>query len=301
MVRPEDTDLFQPAWWQRGWMRGSRFAKVLNMAEVTNLLTVRDERGRLGPPAKDAEDVSASGDLSSDLINGMACDDAIVRTVAGLACSDAPPDLILTEIAMPDHVQHDYGYESRAAHWSLATADLLVGFLVQQIQRAGRQDDFAFAIASDHGHSPIETAIYPDAVLPGVLWETEGSTLHVAVRDEADRREADRRLAEFGVESAESTHVPEALRSRVATYIAPPGHAFEETPAAGHDGRPTGQPAYISSHGLKPGTPADDRFCIFAGAGIPDAVVPSAAAEQFCPTLAAILGLPDTDGDNGLL
>lgn len=295
MVRPEDVDLYQPAWWVRGWMKGSRFAKVRGTTPVADFLQARDGADRLPQLAAaplEGSEAPATGE--AQLLAGFASDHQIIRNVAALACSDNPPDLILTEIAMTDQVQHRFGYESQAAHWSLETADLLVGFLRHQLERAGREDDYVLAIASDHGHSPIETAIFPDVVLPGSLWQSEGATLHVVVEDRTQRREVERRLATVGAESLDSDHVPPALRDRIATFAAPRRHSFEESPLD-HDGvAPTGRPADISSHGLRPGAPADDRFCLLVGGGLSPEIIDTAAAERFCPTLASLLGLPET-------
>lgn len=301
MVRPEDADLFQPPWWLRGWMRGSRFAKVSGGAELAGLFTPQGDHGRFSTVSGEAEDSTEEGaDRSSKLMRGFACDQQTLRTVAALACSDNPPDLILTEVAMTDQVQHSFGYESQAAHWSLATADLLVGFLLYQIELAGRQDDYSIVVTSDHGHSPIDTAIFPEVVLPETLWESEGATLHVAVRDAVHRRQVERELVALGAEAIDSQHVPEAVREQIATFAAPERHSFEERPAGQMQEGPTGPPAYVSSHGLRPGAPADDRFCVFAGAGVARGVLSSATAEEFCPTLASILDLPDAHEGGGL-
>ena len=72
------------------------------------------------------------------------------------AAHAAPPDLILTEIASTDAIQHASGYASPEADWSIAHADMLVGRLVSALDRAGRRADYAIAVASDHGHAPIE-------------------------------------------------------------------------------------------------------------------------------------------------
>lgn len=280
MVRPGDASIYRQPWWLRGWESGSRFAKIAvpvgGAAEQPAL-----------PEAEEAAD--------AELVKGLAGDHETMRAVADLACSDAPPDLILTEISTTDQIQHRFGYESEAAHWSLATADLLVGALLHRLELTGRRDDYVVVATSDHGHSPIETAIYPDLALPGALWQSEGATLHVAVRDDRERREAERRLADLGAAATDSGHVPAALRGRIATFVAPARHSFEESPAGQRGTSPTGRPAYVSSHGLRPGTPADDRFCLFAGAGVPRGLVETASAEQFCPTLASILGLPDAE------
>lgn len=292
MADPKDSHVYQPPWWLRGFLRESRFAKVLSDAAVAEVLNAQSGYGSVAHhPEETGHSANGLDDTASRLMKGFACDQQVIRAVAALACSDSPPDLIFTEIAMTDQIQHQFGYESQAAHWSLATADLLVGFLQSQLEAAGRQDDYVIAVTSDHGHSPIETAIFPDVVLPETQWESEGATLHVVIRDLHHSREVERRLSDFGAIAIGSDHVPERVRERIATFAAPPQHSFEATPQDHPVGAPIGAPAYISSHGLKPGSPADDRFCIFFGAGTSKNVVPLASAEQFCATLNSILGL----------
>ncbi|PIO44595.1 alkaline phosphatase family protein [Phyllobacterium zundukense] len=291
MVDPDDTDIYEAPWWLRDFIEGSRFVKVLNPGSVSRLLVPRGRDGH------NATIPVSNGGIAEDEpglqhLLGIACDQQIMRDVADLACSDTPPDLILTEIEMPDVIQHYFGYESEVSHWSLAMADLLVGELHQRLERAGRLDEYVIAVASDHGHSPIETAIFTDIALPGVLCQSEGATLHVVVQNEAHRDEITSRLEEFGAEYIGNDHVPAGVRSSIAAYAAPHRHSFESSPS-NNDGRsPIGRPRYISSHGLRPGTPADDRFAIFYGAGISQRTVESAAAEDFYPALTSILGLP---------
>jgi predicted AlkP superfamily pyrophosphatase or phosphodiesterase len=90
-----------------------------------------------------------------------------------------------------------------------------------------------------------------------------------------------------------SDHIPEETRKRIATFVAPPMHAFEDWRGPKDSQIPaTGVPHCVFSHGLRPGDPADDRIMIVshpAGSGI---VVDAADPNQFTPTLAALLGLP---------
>ena len=184
---------------------------------------------------------------------------AFLAAVAALACSDSPPDLILTEVAMTDAIQHLHGFATDPSHWAFATADLLIGSLLQRLDKAGRLDDYVVAVCSDHGHAQMDTALYPGAILPDHLWEAEGATLHVVARSTAERQEAAERLALFGVTELHSAHVPEPHRDQIATFVAPDRHSFEEKPAGLAEEQTMGPPKYVSTHGLRPGDPADDR------------------------------------------
>jgi len=294
MVRPEDTSVFHPPWWVRGWLEESRFAKASLATYDGPKLAIKDPDARLSglraAPLPTASPPQHA--LLAKVTTDLASDGALMRMAARIACSSAPPDLILSEIAATDPVQHLFGYASAISHWSLTAADLFVSSLLHQLSVAGRDQDYILAVTSDHGHSAIETAIFPDVVIPGALWQSEGATLHVAAAPGPARERMSERLAAFGVESHESEHVPAAARSRVATFTAPAGHSFEERPRELAEDQPTGKPRYVSSHGLRPGSPADDRPCIFFGPGIPREVHEYAAPEQFAPTLASALGLP---------
>lgn len=281
LVRPEDTGVFRPPWWMRGWLDASRFAKVSMPLTAPFADRTKDPDGRLPTPLAVPQD--------GGLLGGLAADLAMIDAVAHLAGSATPPDLILSEIATTDVVQHSHGYATGPSHWALAHADMLVGRLLGALDRIGRLSDYAIAIASDHGHAPIQTAIHPDVVIPEATWESEGASLHVVVDNDLHAATVTERLAAFGVMRHSSDHVPIARRACIATFSAPPGYSFEPRPPDA--AQPTGKPFYISSHGLRPGDPADDRFCVFCGPGIPRMVIEAASAEQFAATAAAVLGV----------
>ena len=126
-------------------------------------------------------------------------------------------------------------------------------------------------------------------IIPGVTVACEGATLLVAPKDDAELAEVTAKLADFGVEPFPNSCVPAEYREAVYVFVAPPKTRFEE-----YDGTPegpTGQPKAISTHGLKPGMPGDDRFAIFAGPDVPQGSLAQADATQVAPTLAKLLGL----------
>ena len=303
LVRPDDTDLYVAPWWMRSWVSGSRFAKMSSRIDWLDVQAVRDPAGRLAAidgvtlPYRPGPD-EAPFDLTRDLILGMASDRAIAGWVAGLACGDAPPDLIATEIDMPDYVQHCWGYESDAAHWALSTADLLVGSLRAQLQQAGRRDETVIAVTSDHGHAPIRRAAHPDRLLPDAVWEAEGCILNVLLDGGWTEARVSEALAGIGAVPLGDDHLPPDIRGRLASFAAPEGASFEPAPRGSAGTEPFGPPMMVSSHGLPPGSPADDRICILAGPGVPRRRLAAAPAERLAPTLAHLLGLPPaaTDG-----
>jgi predicted AlkP superfamily pyrophosphatase or phosphodiesterase len=294
MVRPEDTATFVPPWWVGEMiMRGRDAAPVPADRGWTRLL---DAGG--GPQLSDLKDAGVEvtmpdayeGGKLGYFTAGMEGDRRAMRIAAALAASDTPPDLILTEILMPDVVQHVAGTGTPAATGSLATADALVAVLLDDLERAGRRGDVNIMVVSDHGHGPVTRALHPERILPGVTHASEGGTLFVHLPDGGlgDVRE---RLAAHDVTPLEGDIIPADV-AHVHAFAAPPGTAFE--PAA--DDAPAkvtwSAPRYVSSHGFQAGSPRDDRACVLAGPNVLANTVEEAPASAVEATLAALLGLP---------
>ncbi|MUZ76130.1 sulfatase-like hydrolase/transferase [Agrobacterium vitis] len=295
LVDPADTSVYVSPWWLRGFITGHRFSKMVTPEALAASRAIHDPEDRLaraGLTEMDAFRNAADGG-APHLISGLALDQFLNRAVVALLGSDQPPDLVLTEIEMPDAFQHDLGYDSPAAIWSVEFADMLIGNLLAVLDRTGRRDDYVIGVASDHGHGPVDTAIYPEAIIPEMLWMTEGASLYVFLKNADDLEQATERLATFGVELWNHTHVPEAMRGKVAMFVAPPMHSFEEHPGeAKGNASAVGYPHYISTHGFRPGSREDDRMFILSGGGIAPQIIEEAHADQFAPTLARVLGLP---------
>ncbi|PSH62162.1 alkaline phosphatase family protein [Phyllobacterium sophorae] len=300
LIHPKDASVYVSPWWLRGYMTGSRFSKMVTPEALAASRAIHDPEDRLaraGLTEMDAFKDAADGG-APHLISGLALDQFLNRAVVALLGSDRAPDLLLTEIEMPDAFQHYLGYDSPAGIWSVEFADMLIGNLLAVLERTGRSDDYVIAVASDHGHGPVDTAIFPEAIIPDMNWMTEGASLYVSLKTPGDLERVAERLLPYGVELWQDHHVPESLRGRVAMFVAPPRHSFEERPsdASGSDASgpllATGRPQLISTHGFRPGSPEDDRMFILSGAGIAPQIIEEADADQFTPTLARVLGLP---------
>ncbi|GLR90268.1 hypothetical protein GCM10007857_69820 [Bradyrhizobium iriomotense] len=220
-------------------------------------------------------------------------DQLIIGAVASLLRSTAaPPDLILAEINVTDTAQHLFGHESDQAHFAMAFADSLVGLCLDSLRQRQDDSEYTLAILSDHGHGAISKTIYIDRVIPEWVSDAEGSTLHVIVKSGAERDEVERRLTKFGAEPWNGSHLPPELRGYMATFVAPPGYDFGNAPGDTPEDMLVGDSRYQSTHGFRPGTAADDRFCLFSGRQIPNRVIEEADAESFAPTVSALLDLP---------
>jgi predicted AlkP superfamily pyrophosphatase or phosphodiesterase len=297
MVRPEDATLFHHAWWanemlqrardeapipaDEGWLRTSRH---------------RDASGRIAALARsglpDGVPDAYAGDRWHYFLSELAGDQTMLQWTAGLATGDAPPDLLLTEILTPDSVMHLTGHESPFSHWSITFADGLVGDLVSALERAGRLEETTIVVTSDHGHGPVDRALHAREILPGRFVSSEGTVLYVVVEGARDAARVEARLAEHGVRRiASDDHLPRDRRGHLATFVAPPGAAFEGRPADTASGTVGGPARYRSTHGFAPGHVWDERIFVAAGPGITPTVRARAASADVAATVASLVGI----------
>ncbi|KAA3442089.1 alkaline phosphatase family protein [Mesorhizobium sp. SARCC-RB16n] len=289
LIKPEDASIYVPPC----WLRGPGFTKMPRDGSISTLLRVKDPRNRLAavplPSYTRRADQSDGSSPTTDTLSG---DQLTIGAAARLLQSKEAPDFLITEINTTDYFQHDFGYESEEAHFAVAFADALVGTCLESLRRADRRQDYAIVLVSDHGHGNIGRSIFPGLIIPETVWQSEGATLHVLVKDEQERQHVTERLSSHGAQPWGNDHVPGDLADKIATFMAPEGCDFEEIPHDHSSGEPLGRPKYKSTHGFRPGLPADDRMCIFSGAGVPKGLEEIADATRLTPTLAAILGLP---------
>ncbi len=296
MLRPEDADIFLPPWWVNAFIQRARDAEP----QPADSVWLRVAQHRPGdffqaacaqagiPDTLPAVDPSAE---SSRLTFGLMSDVRMYDWVSALATASDAPDLIIAEFLTPDTIQHYAGYKTEAARFSIMQADMAVGRILERLRQANKLDEWNIAVMSDHGHSPIEAALHPEHIIPGTIMQSEGSILIVAPRDADELRTVAERLAAYGVEPYPNTCIPPEHRDQLFLFAAPDGMSFEIDNV--DNSVPVGKPNAISSHGLKPGSPGDDRFAVFAGPDVPRGAVASADAVQVAPTLAKLLHLKD--------
>ena len=300
MVRPEDAEIFVPPFWAANYVERARGGQA--PAAATGWGRVAAPRA---PHPRFVQAVTAAGlptawtappaDGAPGAVHHHLIDDLLaIQWTAALAAGEMPPDLVLAEVNCPDAYQHDAGYRSGPADWSIAYADMLVGLLAARLAASGRDRVYNLAVMSDHGHSPIERAIRPDFIIPDATFQADGSLLYVLPRDAADLARIEAALAPYGVTRHASDHLPVDQRERIVTFAAPERTSFEHSPGHPATG-PVMAPRYPSSHGLPAGHPGDDRFAVFAGPDVPRGRAATAAATQVAPTFAALLGLLLTD------
>ena len=295
MARPEDVAAYRRGWWVGTMIQRARDPEPRPADAWARIVARDDADGRFAALAEHGWPTGVI-DLAGDdrlqyLVTALEGDRRNLRWAAALATAEAGPDLILAEILTPDSVQHVAGHDSPFSVWAMAYADMLVATLLQELERAGRLDDTRLLLASDHGHGPVTTALYPDRILPGYATSTEGGILYVAAAEGDRRDEAATRLAQHGVTPLAAQPFPDDVAPRLAAFLAPDGSAFESAPGAAPAGATSGPPSYPSTHGVRPGAASDERFLILAGPGVPRGTIERAAAADVEATLAALLGL----------
>jgi predicted AlkP superfamily pyrophosphatase or phosphodiesterase len=296
MIRPEDAAIFLLPWWVGLYIQRARdtvpqpsdlpWLRVYNHQDggerFNAMCAAVDFPSRWPSPTED--------NTAESFQYGLMCDYYALNWTGIAAASPDAPDLIITEFLTTDTVQHDTGYKSDTSHWAISQADAMVGVVIERLRSAGVEGQWNIAVMSDHGHSPIQRAIRPQVIIPGTPMQSEGGILNVVPRDADDLARITQALAPYGVQPFHTDYVPEDLRGQVASFLAPDGMTFE--PDDPDETEPVGAPRLLSSHGLRPGNPADDRFAVFAGPDVEPGIVESANAVQVAPTLAALLRLP---------
>lgn len=296
MVRPEDCSVYHGPWWAGEMlMGGANPDHAAADRRWRHAGAVLDPEGRLRALAEAGSipPVVAPGEHAGDKLQmGMLADQQLLDVAAGLACSERPPDLIMLEVAVTDYYLHKYGVDHPMVDWSLRAADGQVGTLLARLEDGGMRDGYNFAIVSDHGHADMPTGFYVDRVLDGdTAWSSEGGVLMVEADSRARAREIEQRLTQHGIEPWDNEHLPQETGERMLTFVMPEGSAMSfESSRPGTTGV-TGPSKYRSNHGMRPGTRADFRFCLFSGPDIPRQVLPAGEAMQVAPTLAKILGV----------
>lgn len=301
MVRPEDCTLYHGPWWaDEMLMRGKDAEPLAADLDWQKASRRHDPDGRIA--ALDCETVEHPNHHPEFKLQlGMLADQQLIDIAAGLACSDQAPDYILLEIAITDYFLHKYGPNHPLTRWSLRTADAQIGTLLSALEQAGVLDQYNFAICSDHGHGAMQRGLYVDRLLGDqVTWSSEGAVLLIRPDSPAQAETVTRKLLDEGMEAWPTDFMPAREREQLLAFVVPEGSDISfEAAVAGTEGI-YGPSKYRSNHGMRPGTRADFRFCIFSGPDVPQQRLSEARNIHFAPTMADILGV-DTPWQAGSL
>ena len=124
-----------------------------------------------------------------------------------------------------------------------------------------------------------------------VTWSSEGGVLLVKRRDAVQAQEVSDKLLAEGMEICSTDFMPAEQQEQLIAFMVPAGSDISfEAAVPGTEGI-YGPSKYTSNHGMRPGTWADFRFCIFSGPDVPQQQLGIADNTRFAPTMAQILGV----------
>ncbi len=292
MVRPEDCTLYHGPWWADEMLMRGKDAEPLpadlNWQKASRTV---DPQGRIAAlKAETVEHPNHTPEFKLQL--GMLADQQLIDIAAGLACSDQAPDYILLEIAITDYFLHKYGPDHALTRWSLRTADAQIGTLLSALEQGGVLDQYNFAICSDHGHAAMTRGLYVDRLLgDDVIWSSEGAVLLIKPDSPEQAEEVTHKLLNEGMEAWNTDFMPAEDSQQLLAFVVPEGSDISFEAAVTGTEEIYGPSKYQSNHGMRPGTRADYRFCIFSGPDVPQQQLGKAQNIRFAPTMADILGV----------
>ncbi|MGI4853043.1 MAG: alkaline phosphatase family protein [Janthinobacterium lividum] len=224
------------------------------------------------------------------------------------------PNLVLLHLLALDGNEHTYGYGTPAGATTAAFLDDRVKEVIDAVREAGDMARTTFLIVSDHGQSSVHHAADPNAILLAA-----GITPNQATA-----------LAEGGAAYIYEAHANPALDAKIrAAFAASPATDSVPTPAEAasqgwplpsanqtapdvlvyakedwkFDERVSTQPEQqTGAHGYPNTRPLMQQIFIASGAAIrPVGQQPAISVLNVAPTIAQILGLPQTGMDGGPL
>lgn len=294
MVRPEDCDLYVSPWWVGDVMSRARDNEP---HPANHLWTMKnkqlDPKKRLqniGLSADDIVDPATNKALTLDL--GTLADYQLIEMAADLIERDRAPNLLMLEVAVTDYYLHQYGSKHPLTELSLRNGDAQVGTLIERLRKAGKLEQYNFAIMSDHGHHLMTDAIYCDVLLPeGTRWSSEGGMLLIAPTSAEQGADVTQKLLAQGLEQYPHDFLPDDMKDTLLAFTSAQGQYISFEADLKKTGKVRGVSKYQSNHGMRPGTLEDYRFCLFSGPDVTKQIVPFAQAIQVAPTIAKILGV----------
>jgi len=294
MVRPEDCDLYVSPWWVGDVMSRARDNEP---HPANHLWTMKnkqlDPKKRLqniGLSADDIVDPATNKALTLDL--GTLADYQLMEMAADLIERDRAPNLLMLEVAVTDYYLHQYGSKHPLTELSLRNGDAQVGTLIERLRKAGKLEQYNFAIMSDHGHHLMADAIYCDVLLPeGTRWSSEGGMLLIAPTSAEQGADVTQKLLAQGLEQYPHDFLPDDMKDTLLAFTSAQGQYISFEADLKKTGKVRGVSKYQSNHGMRPGTLEDYRFCLFSGPDVTKQIVPFAQAIQVAPTIAKILGV----------
>jgi predicted AlkP superfamily pyrophosphatase or phosphodiesterase len=234
------------------------------------------------------------------------------------------PDLLLVHLADMDHEQHLHGPDSPDAIKSLESIDACIGRIRKEVQSAGLDKRTVFVIVSDHGFLPVDQSIHPNSVLDSIgllgpgkhpeQWRvsafSNGASFGLVVHDPADHEaielatktfESMKSDGRYGIDRVFSGEDLKQTGGYTNSFLA-------VTMKSGFSVNGSLSGKWITSsadtagmHGFAPGPRELDASFVAFGPGIPQTQLDRAQLTDVATTVAAILGMPWTQGNGANL
>ncbi|MQA92668.1 MAG: sulfatase-like hydrolase/transferase [Gemmatimonas sp.] len=255
---------------------------------------------------------NATGRLTPEnFANGSRGKEARIGAMAAYLIETHRPTLTLVHIVTTDEYQHEHGREHPQVRRAVASADRVVGRIVEALEAAGIEDRTAIVVTGDHGFIDVERLLAPNAWLreAGLLAEktssdgarfltTGGSALlYSDSSDEGIVARVEQLLASLpvGIRDAFQVVTPERLAAVGAeadvrlALSARPGYRFTEDANA----EPVSEPGERSGrHGHFPFEHEIHTGFIGYGPGVPAGLrIEEGSLEDIAPFILQALGI----------
>ncbi|UOG74929.1 ectonucleotide pyrophosphatase/phosphodiesterase [Hymenobacter tibetensis] len=250
-------------------------------------------------------------DMSSDYVSG----DENGSRIAAYLMSTYKPALLTLHVFGVDHAEHQDGRDGEHVRRALATADWVVGNIVEALTKAGIEKETAVIVTGDHGFVDITTTLAPNVWLAQnglygankgdwkAQFHTSGAAAFLMLKTKNDKKTLEqvrRLLAAAPAEQRKLFRVVE--RAELDQIGADPNVALALAPVPGvsMNGSREGEvvrPGKGGTHGFFPDFGQIQTGFIGFGPGFAAGqVVPQMALQDVAPITARLLGLPFTGG-----
>lgn len=245
-------------------------------------------------------------DMSSDYVSG----DENGSRIAAYLLETYKPTLLTLHVFGVDHAEHQDGRDGEHVRRALATADWVVGNLVEALAKAGIDKETAVIVTGDHGFVDITTTLAPNVWLAqGGLYgaekgawkaqfHTSGAAAFLMLKDKKDKKtlaEVRRLLAAAPAKQQKLFRVVE--RAELDQIGADPNAALALAPVLGvsmsaaREGAVV-KPGHGGTHGFFPDNAQIQTGFIGYGPGFAAGkVVAQMALQDVAPITAQLLGL----------
>ncbi|NVO86719.1 alkaline phosphatase family protein [Hymenobacter terrestris] len=246
-------------------------------------------------------------DMSSDYVSG----DENGSRIAAYLLETYKPALLTLHVFGVDHAEHQDGRDGAHVRRALATADWVVGNLLEALTKAGIDKETAVIVTGDHGFVDITTTLAPNVWLSETglygsgkgnwkaQFHTSGAAAFLMLKNPKDLKTLARvRRMLAAAPAAQRALFRVVERPELDAIGADPHAALALAPVLGVAMSASREGAVVrpgkgGTHGFFPDTPQIQTGFIGYGAGFTAGqVVPQMELQDIAPIVAKLLGLP---------